>query len=176
MSAGERSGRFELVAMSGTFQQDLGVEEMLGLEPVRRPLAIASEFDAQEVADFLVDTVSNDTWKRTLAILNDYFGSLRVITFALETDAGKRDILQNHDFTLLAARLVAPTYIHQVCTKQTLYRPSVCHVDLIGTIPLQRIENMESRPFCSVACAYGGSVRLSRTHHEIPFLGGAPVH
>jgi hypothetical protein len=132
--------------MSGALQQDLGVEEMLGLEPVRRPPAIAGELDTQEVADFLVDTASDDTWKRTLAILNNYFGALRMRPFALEADAGKRDVLQNHDFTLLAARIVAPAYIHQVCTKQTLYRPSVCHVDLIGTIPLQRIENMESPP------------------------------
>ena len=128
--------------MSGSLQQDLGVEEMFGLEPVRRPLAIAGEFDAQEVADFLVDTVADDTRKHTFAILNNNLGSLRVRPFALETDAGKRNVLQNHDFTLLAARIVAPAYIHQVCTKQTLYRPSVCHVDLIGTIPFQRNENM----------------------------------
>src|SRR6185437_8175933 len=120
--------------MSGALQQDLGIEQMLRSEPVRWPLAIAGEFDAEKVADFLVDTISNDTRQRTLTILNDHLGAVRMRPFALEANAGQRDVLQNHDFTLLPARIVAPAYIHQVCTKQTLYRPSVCHVDLIGTV------------------------------------------
>src|SRR5690242_10866369 len=105
-------------------------------EFVRRPVAFFGEFHSQEVSDSLVHAIANDAAKRAVAVVNDHFGALLVRMFALKANAGERNVLQDHDFTLSAAGLVTPADVNKICTKQAFYGPSVCHAGLIGTIRL----------------------------------------
>lgn len=131
-------------APDSAFHEYSRIEQVLGPKLVARPLAIASEFDTQEVSCLTINAVPDHTLQHSIAVMNGQTRALQDLILALETDARKRNIFQIHRFGLQLASLVAPLHPNQIRAKQTRLRSLFTHDDLIG--------NPVTGPECATNC------------------------
>jgi hypothetical protein len=102
--------------MDAADHQTPGIKEVLGLKMTGRPPASRLKFDAEEVSDLSVDTVSNFAHQLAFRVGNAKVGLQRDGLIELKTCAGKRNIFQIRYSSANAPGLVLPLDIHHIRT------------------------------------------------------------
>lgn len=112
------------VGLAGTANDQLfQVQQVLGLEFLAGPMTGGLQFDAHEIPDFAINTVTDGAGKGVAGAMHVYDGADGERDLKLQTHAGGGDILQESLGFVFAAAWPFPPDVHQVGAEHADFSP-----------------------------------------------------